>query len=366
MAKRKKAKSLPDVEVRPDPRPRPNSTHHSLCRPVASTPLTSQTPSVPPSPLAHPDLLRSILRYADDLTLANCLRVDHLFFDIAGSILYRTLNLGVWYSSDWDPEEGVSIDQGVKTRRQARPPMQRQEQLLKYTKVAVWRSHVGGCPSFRSMTPVEVPILQLTGRTGRTAGNVYTARKAYTAGMVYSRKIKFYDPCRASRCRLLHHLRAHKVVSQGDEPIDGLYWLDWTIDKAVYREWRGKQLYPHSQARFVRRITIVFPLQSALRVCEWAFRSLAILQYDMIGQITFLNTESLDRESLDVPEGVTTQDHFQSHLFTAIDEYIESHTTQEERKAVHAKISFMGLREYLASHDWEGEFEPEEVRQWLD
>ncbi|RSH92116.1 hypothetical protein EHS25_008529 [Saitozyma podzolica] len=220
MAKRKKAKSLPDVE----------------------------TPSVPPSPLAHPDLLRSILLYAHDLTLANCLRVNHLFFDIAGSILYRALDLG---------------------------------------------------------------------------------------------------------------------VCQGDEPIDGLYWLDWTINKAVYREWRGKQLYPHSQARFVRRITIVFPLQSALRVCEWAFRSLAILQYDMIGQITFLNTESLDRESLDVPEGVTTQDHFRSCLFTAIDKHMESHT-QEERDAVHAKISCMGMREYLASHDWEGEFEPEEVRQWLD
>jgi hypothetical protein len=150
-----------------------------------------------------------------------------------------------------------------------------------------------------------------------------------------------------------------------------------TIKEVVYREWQGCTSYrPHVFGLAGPRVTLVLPLPRRLNIYirswrrpisaeERFFRPLATMSYYHIGQLTIVNTESLDRDWLEVPEGTPTQDHFWSRLFTAINEHMESHT-QEERDAVHAKISFMGMREYLASHDWEGEFEPEEVKQWLD
>lgn len=43
-------------------------------------------------PVLHPDVLRLILSFADGPTLATCLRVNHRFFDISGSIIYRSLD----------------------------------------------------------------------------------------------------------------------------------------------------------------------------------------------------------------------------------------------------------------------------------
>jgi hypothetical protein len=43
-------------------------------------------------PVLHPDVLRLILSFADGPTLAACLRVNHLFFEISGSIIYRSLD----------------------------------------------------------------------------------------------------------------------------------------------------------------------------------------------------------------------------------------------------------------------------------
>jgi hypothetical protein len=44
-----------------------------------------------PSPLAHPDLLRRILSFADTPTLSTCLRVNSTFFDLSGMLLYRSI-----------------------------------------------------------------------------------------------------------------------------------------------------------------------------------------------------------------------------------------------------------------------------------
>lgn len=41
---------------------------------------------------AHPDILRRILSFAEEPLLATCLRVNHTFFDVAGSHLYETID----------------------------------------------------------------------------------------------------------------------------------------------------------------------------------------------------------------------------------------------------------------------------------
>jgi hypothetical protein len=48
-----------------------------------------------------------------------------------------------------------------------------------------------------------------------------------------------------------------------------------------------------------------------------------------------------------------------------IDRLTESET-DKHREAIHERVHVVGIEDYLASHDWEGEFEPEMVELWLD
>jgi hypothetical protein len=74
----------------------PDPLNTTFLRPEKTDP-SSRSLSEPMQPahsrLAHRDILRHILSFVDRPTLASCLRVHSLFFDIAGSLLYRELNL---------------------------------------------------------------------------------------------------------------------------------------------------------------------------------------------------------------------------------------------------------------------------------
>lgn len=120
----------------------------------------------------------------------------------------------------------------------------------------------------------------------------------------------------------------------------------------------------------IRDLTIVFdPKPSRL----WppprpkaAYTHCATICIRSIGQVRFTNTESLEPEQLG--EGapkVSQQHHFGSSLRSMIDQLTESETDRH-LEAIHEKVHVVGIEDYLASHDWEGEFEPEEVRRWLD
>jgi hypothetical protein len=74
----------------------PDPLNTTFLRPEKTDP-SSRSLSEPMQPahsrLAHRDILRHILSFVDRPTLAAYLRVNSLFFDIAGSLFYRELNL---------------------------------------------------------------------------------------------------------------------------------------------------------------------------------------------------------------------------------------------------------------------------------
>ncbi|RSH92115.1 hypothetical protein EHS25_008528 [Saitozyma podzolica] len=79
------------------------------------------------------------------------------------------------------------------------------------------------------------------------------------------------------------------------------------------------------------------------------------------GQVTFANPETLEPEQLgDLPPNVSPREHFESGLRSMIDQLTESET-DEYREPIHERVSVMAMEEYLASHDWEGEFDPEDL-----
>ena len=98
-----------------------------------------RTPDPPPSPandLGQPDLLPKIYGFLDTPTLANCLRVSATSFEIAGPMLYETIQI--------NPEHPYPLQPSAP--RFARCPFSRRN-LLRYTKRIIVESHRLNAPA---------------------------------------------------------------------------------------------------------------------------------------------------------------------------------------------------------------------------
>jgi hypothetical protein len=167
-----------------------------------SAPDSSQddTTDISLPPIAHPDILRRILSFADKPALATCLRTHSIFFDIAGAQLYHTV--GNW--RDERPTSLTALTKGASIitstssdgSRPARTNFK--SQLLGYVRILEIRDHPcceepdiqEACGQF---TGLEV-LRNMLGRIPNTASRYALA------------------PCKRGGACPLREIHANKVV----------------------------------------------------------------------------------------------------------------------------------------------------------
>lgn len=114
---------------------------------IDTQPRRRSQPAKIPSPASRctaPDILTQILRYADDHTLAQTMRVSHRFYDIAGPMLYREIIL---HETDLDKlARGSEVVTRGSTRSRT-AEINLKADLLKHVKVLEIASHPYECAS---------------------------------------------------------------------------------------------------------------------------------------------------------------------------------------------------------------------------
>jgi hypothetical protein len=337
--------------------------------------------------LSHPDLLRHIMSFAvdeysecDKATLANCVRVNSAFFDAAGYHLYRRIVMGKDHLED---DAYLSHGNGPKPDRPFKGG------LLRYTKVFTWKDHYSHqCRLFCNM-PAMMPNLQVlcvkdSGGGVRDRRLLITARKSIPPNPSSSQhsltnsdgrrhgKIKFQKDDKI--CPILNSLRPHRLVLQRWYNVQSALALvakfQWRTKyhiPAVTMIHRSKDTLPQPLPRSIMIRHLIIAIDSSLSRLwppprpKAVFTHFATICIRNTGQVTFANPETLEPEQLgDLPPNVSPREHFESGLRSMIDQLTESET-DEYREPIHERVSVMAMEGYLASHDWEGEFDPEDL-----
>ncbi|RSH92341.1 hypothetical protein EHS25_008756 [Saitozyma podzolica] len=170
------------------------------CNALAPDSSQDDTTDISLPPIAHPDILRRILSFADKPALATCLRTHSIFFDIAGAQLYHTV--GNW--RDERPTSLTALTKGASIitstssdgSRPARTNFK--SQLLGYVRILEIRDHPcceepdiqAACGQF---TGLEV-LRNMLGRIPNTASRYALA------------------PCKRGGACPLREIHANKVV----------------------------------------------------------------------------------------------------------------------------------------------------------
>ena len=119
----------------------------------------------------HLPILRNILSYADDRTLARCFCVNHLFFKAAGPILYHKLSLE---NDPWTPIFKNAIDllnsSSLKPRRKITGSKARQRRLLAHVRMIVLHRHSCDSDDREDCGPMIRSTLELRRHLAKLSG----------------------------------------------------------------------------------------------------------------------------------------------------------------------------------------------------
>ncbi|WVF67575.1 hypothetical protein IAT40_002333 [Kwoniella sp. CBS 6097] len=331
--------------------------------------------AIAPSPLTHPDILSNILYFADKSTLARCLRVSWSFFEITAPVLYEDITIV--------PNEADAIFRGASMG-----PMifsdgsdrQLKREMFRYVKRLKIRRH-GKCSGFSGRTActrwrgigIEFPALQ-----------VLTDWKGSET-----------DSGLWGGCPWIPNLKHSKLVMRDEDVLSGYrgfsfipHKLPSDIKKVIVTIRNLRNLHEVNEDSIEsRKPTSPSSLDPALKIVIviWTdtpdqvwnqihgpiplslfdnlVEQIALCAFEGLDDIVICNASRIRIMNIDASRS-------QQYLEDAVKEMVEGmcKSRRETKKAKErlGSLRWMDFEQYLATEEWRGEFDDEEIRPWLD
>ncbi|WRT68502.1 uncharacterized protein IL334_005478 [Kwoniella shivajii] len=332
--------------------------------------------------LTHPDILSQILRYADKASIARCMQVSWSFFTLCSPFLYANITL--------IPDEADAIFRGASTGPMIYSDCTEREmkrELLRHVQIIGIREH-GKCNGFAGNTActrwrgigIEFPhlkILRIWEPPSVYVGDWWSCPwiKSFNYDKLIMRDIRYLSaggPYTFAPSELLG--KPSKVVIT----IRGLNDLR-EVNKDVITP-KPRRDYPSLQND---RVPPVRPDMETV-IIFWAERPsqkwneegppIGIDElYNLIEQLSIcasVQTRKLVICNADkIPLLDKTPEDTKIFIENAMKETVQAisngRNEQKQAKARLDVLHFMSFEEYLELEDWKGEFDKEEIEDWL-
>ncbi|WVQ68359.1 uncharacterized protein L199_006566 [Kwoniella botswanensis] len=346
------------------------------------------SPSSKSSIITHPDILGYILQYADRQSLARCMRVSWLFFQLASPLLYSTLSItpnnidsvlrgassGSMIYSDCTEREMKRDLLGLVKNLSVRNHegcdnlgcMRWYQTNIKFPSLSILRIYLNEintsalyCRWLRGLEPKKLIIRDMT---YLAAGQPYSGIVDETLQTVTKLVITFrnLDDLREVNQMTLEggqSIEHHKRIFDENTEIVLIFWTDDPTQKWNHNANAGVDSDPNfssdSNSNSDDGEGDIDNLVQQISLCAMAD----------VGRLIVCNSDKIamkDRTNMDVKRYISNR------IEGMMKNWMNCTGGQKQLKNRSEVIEYMDFEEYLTREDWQGEFDREEVELWFD